>query len=656
MDRSAGHSTQTDLTNFMKQGTHKSTDISSPTHEVIASKPDNNKDTEECTLTEINTTPSSRTIEIDSELYRLHETELTPKSQSNRKRRPLDSSTQVTHSKHPNNSTTPPDKNSRVFTSLDIERVSASETTIPTKTELAFTPPKSTNLDSNKGTPHRPLPHTLLVKYREPGKAPLPSPVAFQDTWDGMHVRMPCSVKNLLNIKSSGHGKQLINKWGVIESSLQSSISNSRELEEAIRRYNTDSGSRWNFSGLHAFFEQYTTDEEKKVIFQSTLPGMTRLALNLPSLVTAPLPLLRCDQMRDVTLSQIQIACLLANAFFCTFPRRNSTGFTSEYANFPGINFHTLFSPDQSPLFESDANIPCLSKQKANKLKCIFHYFKRVLSDQPAGCVTFRRQQLEQPYEWSLKDCTLTNLKIDNEGRIEDAEYNTLKVDFANKKLGGGVISGGCVQEEIYFLICPEMIISRLFVECLQPHEALVMIGAERFSTYSGYSNTFQWTGNYSDVTPVDTLARRKTYVTAIDALIVRKYTEQFRPYSLRRELDKALSGLLQGDYDTDSCLAVATGHWGCGAFGGDKSLKAVIQLMAAAVAGRDVIYYTFGDNKLGERLIELHQLLLENRTTVAQLWSCLCKYNQLLKDKAPEEKLASLFKFITDQFSLESP
>ena len=279
-----------------------------------------------------------------------------------------------------------------------------------------------------------------------------------------------------------------------------------------------------------------------------------------------------------------------------------------------------------------------------------------MLSDQPAGCVTFRRQQLEQPYEWSLKESTLTNLKIDNEGRIEDAEYNTLKVDFANKMLGGGVLSGGCVQEEIYFLICPEMIISRLFVECLQPHEALVMIGAERFSTYSGYSNTFQWSGNYNDVTPVDTLARRKTYVTAIDALIVRKYTEQFRPYSLRRELDKALAGLLKGDFDTDSCLAVATGNWGCGAFGGDKSLKAVIQLMAAAVAGRDVIYFTFGDNKLGDRLIELHQLLLESRTTVAQLWSCLCTYNQLLKDKAPEEKVASLFKFITDQFSIQSP
>ncbi|KAI6657703.1 Poly(ADP-ribose) glycohydrolase-like [Oopsacas minuta] len=383
---------------------------------------------------------------------------------------------------------------------------------------------------------------------------------------------------------------------------------------------------------------------------------MTRLALNLPSLVTSPLPLLRCEQVRDLTLSQIQIACLLANAFFCTFPRRNSTGFTSEYANFPGINFYTLFSPDQAPQFESDKDALSLSKCKANKLKCIFHYFKRVLSDQPAGCVTFRRQQLEQPYEWSLKDCTLTNLKIDNKGRIEDANENTLKVDFANKIIGGGVLSGGCVQEEIYFLLCPEMMISRLFVECLQPHEALVIIGAERFSNYSGYSDSFQWTGNYYDVTPIDSLARRKTYVTAIDALVVRKYSDQFRPYALRRELDKALAGLLQGDFDTDSCLAVATGNWGCGAFGGDKSLKSVIQLMSAAVTRRDILYFTFGDDKLGDRLIELHQQLLENRTTVAQLWTCLCNYNQLLKNKAINERVTPLFKYIIEQFSSHTP
>ena len=42
----------------------------------------------------------------------------------------------------------------------------------------------------------------------------------------------------------------------------------------------------------------------------------------------------------------------------------------------------------------------------------------------------------------------------------------------------------GCVQEEIRFLICPELIVSRLFTEELDDNECLVISGAEQFSKY----------------------------------------------------------------------------------------------------------------------------------------------------------------------------
>ena len=34
-----------------------------------------------------------------------------------------------------------------------------------------------------------------------------------------------------------------------------------------------------------------------------------------------------------------------------------------------------------------------------------------------------------------------------------------LQVDFANKFIGGGVLGHGAVQEEIRFLICPELLV-----------------------------------------------------------------------------------------------------------------------------------------------------------------------------------------------------
>lgn len=50
-------------------------------------------------------------------------------------------------------------------------------------------------------------------------------------------------------------------------------------------------------------------------------------------------------------------------------------------------------------------------------------------------------------------------------------------MDFANKFVGGGVTSSGLVQEEIRFLINPELIVSRLFTEALDHNDCLIITG-----------------------------------------------------------------------------------------------------------------------------------------------------------------------------------
>lgn len=59
-------------------------------------------------------------------------------------------------------------------------------------------------------------------------------------------------------------------------------------------------------------------------------------------------------------------------------------------------------------------------------------------------------------------------------------------MDFANEMIGGGVLSSGCVQEEILFLICPELLLSRLFTERLHSNETEIITGVERFCKYTG--------------------------------------------------------------------------------------------------------------------------------------------------------------------------
>lgn len=52
-----------------------------------------------------------------------------------------------------------------------------------------------------------------------------------------------------------------------------------------------------------------------------------------------------------------------------------------------------------------------------------------------------------------------------------------MQVDFASSWIGGGVLGSGLVQEEILFLMNPELIVARLFTEKLQDNECLVITG-----------------------------------------------------------------------------------------------------------------------------------------------------------------------------------
>jgi len=95
------------------------------------------------------------------------------------------------------------------------------------------------------------------------------------------------------------------------------------------------------------------------------------------------------------------------------------------------------------------------------------------------------------------------------------------------------------VQEEILFVIYPELLISRLFTEKLYAGEALLVTGCERFSDYFGYSSTFTYAGDFRDPTHFDCKGRLLSQIVAIDAIFIRKNLTQFNPRLMERELNK---------------------------------------------------------------------------------------------------------------------
>ncbi|XP_039904702.1 poly(ADP-ribose) glycohydrolase [Simochromis diagramma] len=444
--------------------------------------------------------------------------------------------------------------------------------------------------------------HTVLIDVDTFNSQRKFLPRKGRDLWHSDFVKMPCS--QVANQKS---------RWDVISKKLKSLASKKtasvKDVEEAIIKYNPKYKDQWSFDALHRLDEiTPNTDNYYKTLF----PKIAALALKLPNFVKKAIPLLRKGQSAAITLSQVQISCLLANAFFCTFPHRNTSSPNAEYSGYPSINFNSLFGN--------------WSRRKREKLRAIMHYFKEVTdeSTRPKGLVTFERECLSDTdmHTWENCKANLSKLHITSEGQIELQGKGMLQVDFANSLIGGGVLGSGLLQEEILFVINPELIVARLFTEKLEDNECLIITGSQQFSSYLGFGDSFEWAGPNEDQSERDEWARCQTKILAIDAMNFRHSVDQYRMTHINRELNKAYCGFK--GYDGHENPDIATGKWGCGAFKGDPQLKALIQLMAAAKAKRGLAFFTFGDENLKQRLQHIYDLMFAEGITVGTLYKLL--------------------------------
>uniref|UniRef100_A0A0D9W196 poly(ADP-ribose) glycohydrolase n=1 Tax=Leersia perrieri TaxID=77586 RepID=A0A0D9W196_9ORYZ len=418
---------------------------------------------------------------------------------------------------------------------------------------------------------------------------------------------------------------------------------------------NLDPLPRRAAEGLAIFFDDLLSRAQARDWFDHILPSLARLLLRLPTLLedhyrsggyqeeSRGLRILGSQDGGIVLVSQELAAALLACALFCLFPTADRA-----QARLPPINFDSLFA----------ALCNNSRQSQEQKVRCLVHYFDRVTASTPTGSVSFERKVLHRcPVSdsitypdmdaWMKSGVPLCTFRVFSSGLIEDEEQETLEVDFANRYLGGGALSRGCVQEEIRFMINPELIVGMLFMASMEDNEAIEIVGAERFSQYMGYGSSFRFTGDYLDSKPFDAMGRRKTRIVAIDALDCPTRL-QFESSGLIREVNKAFCGFLDQsnhqlyvklvqDLNTkdscasiipDECIGVSTGNWGCGAFGGNPEIKSMIQWIAASQALRSYInYYTFESGSL-KRLEEVTQWILLHRWTVGELWHMLVEYS----------------------------
>jgi len=248
--------------------------------------------------------------------------------------------------------------------------------------------------------------------------------------------------------------------------------------------------------------------------------------------------------------------------------------------------------------------------------QCMANYYVRMYKESQKDSswmqkpMKIERRYLTDPPVWSESTKTLKGLKI-YEGKIgiEDLR-DTCQVNFADPYPGGTLPSshGDIVQEEILFLVYPELFITCILVPRIDHRESIIVSGLTRTNKYKGYQWTFSYNGDFdTDSNPIT--------VIHMDALPGGERDIS----TLDRELNKAYISF------KDLTGPIGTGHWGCGAFGGNHQRKAVIQLIAAAEAGVDLCYSTWGTKHVNG-FTNFYENMVKNNVTVGQLYTSLLK------------------------------
>ena len=275
------------------------------------------------------------------------------------------------------------------------------------------------------------------------------------------------------------------------------------------------------------------------------------------------------------------------------------------------------------------------------KLTCLLNYFNVMVAARrslfpPQVCeqilnreIILQRLVLTKSHgaEWWMNHCTLpmSNVTYMEKYKCIESAHDAVQADFANKHIGGGVLRTGCVQEEIRFIISPECLITVFLCDPLADNEALLIRNTLQVSTYSGYSQSFKCTGFSNEIKAL--FSDSEQYVLPLDDILcidATPYTieeeraRQWTAHAILRELEKCRCGL---SYDGQKPFA--TGNWGCGVFGGDSQLKAIIQWLAASACAHEIIYFPFDDTSTNQlpdlarlakdlRVNEMFKILLE--------------------------------------------
>lgn len=390
-------------------------------------------------------------------------------------------------------------------------------------------------------------------------------------------------------------------RWTFIREVLQEPIERLSDLDTILTKFAERDGQNL----VSTFFATVPgSSDARSFDFESFLtngvPFMISIALEMPSLFSVmEVPIFKMRSTwtepetlnkRSVSLTRKQCACLLAHSFFGSLPRPSDVQLNDWRFTVSSLFIGTAVSPNSALTFLNYFTI--LGKNGV-----------------PDEVVTYERRGYRKgpsPWKWQDNDKPLCPVSLIT-GNIDDSPAD-LHVEFANAFVGGGVMTGDAAMEETLFLVKPELMVAMALQHRMVDEEAICISGALKYSDTTGYGQSFEFAGEHENkrVGPPPTVA-------AIDA--IRGGGPAMTEVAMLRDMNKARIAF-------DGAVEVATGHWGCGAFGNNHDLMFLKQWLAASEAGvRKLIYHDF-DKRQSHHIFPLIRKM--KHLTVGEAWRFL--------------------------------
>jgi len=170
------------------------------------------------------------------------------------------------------------------------------------------------------------------------------------------------------------------------------------------------------------------------------------------------------------------------------------------------------------------------------------------------------------------------------------------------------------------FTIHPECFAGILFCETMDVNEAIQISGVRAYCQTAGFQGTFKVTGPAHNKKP-------KT-VLAMDASIAdwdyNRISDQCSGPNRNRDILKAVAA-----FSPLSDRTVATGSWGCGAFGGDIYVKFLVQWIAASLCNVSLVYCLVGreSDMMEKDLKAIVGCLCEKQWTPEKVYRAMADY-----------------------------